>query len=367
MLLSSSLARSISITRRLLGHTHRTRGLAPGSVVHIGAERAHAVHLSVVQYDEGGIEERPLSGVDEAIALKDAPGTKWITIDGVHDPAIIEEIGKGYGIHSLVQEDVANTTQRPKCEPFDAYLYLVLPMLSFDAASQAIRAEQVSIIAGKGWLLCFLEDPGDVFEPVRLRLRAGRGRIRTAGSDYLAFTLIDVIVDGYFAVLESLGTLVEELEEDVLDDPDQETQQRILRLRRELVFMRRAAWPVRELVSQVERSESPLVDEATRPFFRDTYDHAVQVLDIVESMRDLVGGLMDLYMSSLSNRMNEVMKFLTIVGTIFIPLTFVAGIYGMNFDYMPELRLPYAYPLALLGMLAIALALLGYFKHRKWI
>ncbi len=356
-----------SISRRLLRPSGKKRGMSPGSVVHIGAERAHHVRLHLMRYSAEGVEERPLESVEEAIALQDAPGTKWITIDGVHDPEAIEALGRGFGIHPLVQEDIANTTQRPKCDPYHPYLYLVLPMLTFDAAAQTVRSEQVSIVAGKGWLLCFLEDPGDVFEPVRERVRVGRGRIRTAGSDYLAFALVDVIVDGYFGTLEAMGDLIESLEAEVMREPDDATQRRMLAVRRELVFLRRAAWPVRELLAQLERADSPLIDDETRPFFRDTYDHAVQVIDVVESMRDLMSSLTDLYMSSLSNRMNEVMKFLTLVGTIFIPLTFIAGLYGMNFDHMPELHARWGYPIALGAMLCVAVGMVLYFKKKRWL
>ncbi len=359
-------AYAASMVRRLVRHPQRTQGLRPGAVVHVGDEQTHDVTLCLARYDGATLEEKTLASVEEAVALREARETVWINVDGVHDTAVVEALGEGFGIHPLIQEDIANTTQRAKCEVHDGYLYVVLPMLTYEA-DHTVRAEQVSLLFGDGWILSFLEDPGDLFDPVRERLRVGRGRIRTAGADYLAFALTDVIVDGYFVALEGLGDVIEILEAETLADPDQATQQRILSLRRELIFMRRSAWPVRELLSQIDRSESPLIEADTRPFFRDTYDHAVQVIDIVESMRDLMGGLMDLYMSSLSNRMNEVMKFLTIVGTIFIPLTFVAGIYGMNFDRMPELHARYGYPIAVAAMLLIAVGLVLYFKKRRWL
>jgi magnesium transporter len=342
-------------------------GLPPGSVVFVGDEKTTDIHFSVLDYTADKLEETRYDDVEAVLPYRDSPTSTWINVTGVHDADVVRTIGEHFGLHPLIQEDIAHTGQRPKLEVYDDHIYIVSKMLDHNGEDQHLRAEQVSFVLGGSYLLSFQEDPGDVFEPVRNRLREGRGRIRTAGTDYLTYALLDVIVDHYFVILEELGGRTEELEDEVLDDPQPETQEGINSLRRDLIFMRRMTWPVRELLSQLERLESPLWSDDTRPFVRDTYDHAVQVLDLVESLRDVVGGLTDLYMTSLSNRMNEIMKVLTIIGTIFIPLTFIAGIYGMNFEYMPELRVWYAYPVAMAAMLAIAGALLIYFRRRDWI
>jgi len=347
MLPSSLLSGAASLQRE------ERVGLPPGSVVFVGEEKTTPVQFSVIDYTGETLEETTPSDAEAVLPYR--------------DEAAIRTIGDHFGLHPLIQEDIVHTGQRPKLETYDDHVYVVSKMLYHDEDEDRLRAEQVSFVLGGSYLISFQEDPGDVFEPVRERLRKRRGRIRTSGTDYLTYALLDVIVDHYFVILEALGTRTEEVEEEVLEDPQPETQERINDLRRDLIFMRRMTWPVRELLSQLERLESPLWSDETRPFVRDTYDHAVQVLDLVESLRDVVGGLTDLYMTALSNRMNEIMKVLTIIGTIFIPLTFVAGIYGMNFEYMPELTVWYAYPVAMAAMAAIAAVLLLYFRRKEWI
>jgi magnesium transporter len=342
-------------------------GLPPGSVVFVGEEKTEPVRFSVFDYTADRLDETELEDVEEVLPYRDSPTTTWINVSGVHDEDAIRTIGDHFGLHPLIQEDIVHTGQRPKLETYDDHVYIVSKMLYHDDEEDHLRAEQVSFVLGGSYLVSFQEDPGDVFGPVRERLRRGRGRIRGAGTDYLAYALLDVIVDHYFVILEELGSRTEEIEDEVLETPQSETQERINDLRRDLIFMRRMTWPVRELLSQLQRLDSPLWSEETRPFVRDTYDHAVQVLDLVESLRDVVGGLTDLYMTSLSNRMNEIMKVLTIIGTIFIPLTFIAGIYGMNFEYMPELTVWYGYPVAMGVMAGVAGVLLLYFRRKEWI
>ncbi len=340
-------------------------GLPPGAVVHVGESRTESVEFSIINYGADLLDEHLTDDLSEVKAYRETPHTTWINISGVHEPEVIQELGAHFGVHPLTQEDIANTAQRPKLELFEEHLYIVAKMLYVQGDQP--RAEQVSLVLGDNYLLSFQEDPGDVFDPVRERLRAGRGRIRTAGPDYLAYALLDIIVDHYFVVLETLAARTEELEDEILDDPSEQTQARINHLRRDLIFTRRMTWPVRDLLSQLSRTESDLWQEATQPFVRDAYDHAVQVIDLVESLRDVVGGLTDLYMTTLSHRTNETMKVLTIIGTIFIPLTFLAGIYGMNFDYMPELEIWWAYPTLIAVMGTMALTLLLYFRRHDWI
>ncbi|QXD14802.1 magnesium/cobalt transporter CorA [Rhodocaloribacter litoris] len=351
---------------RYLKKRSKKLGLPPGTLVPL-EERTEPVTFQVFDYGPDTFAEHTFSRVDEVLAYRDSPTVTWINVDGVHDVEVIRRLGEHFGLHPLVQEDIASTEQRPKVEPYEDYLFIVVRMLRFNPARQQLDAEQVSLIVGTGYVLSFQERPGDVLDPVRHRLRNGLGRLRRNGADYLAYALLDVIVDHYFVALEQLSERIEELEEDVLRDPSLPTQQHIRDLRRELILMRRSVWPLRELFLGLERIEAPLIRDETRPFLRDAYDHSIQVIDIVESLREILAGLMDLYLSSLSNRMNEVMKFLTIMGTIFIPLTFIAGIYGMNFDYMPELHFKYGYPLVMAFMLGVGLALVVYFRRKRWL
>lgn len=348
-------------------HRKKKVGMPPGSVVFVGEKKTQPVQFSVIDYAGDQFDEEVLEDVEAVLPFRDSPTTTWINVSGVHDETAIRTLGDHFGIHPLIQEDIVHTGQRPKLETYPDHVYIVSKMLYHDDTDDHLRAEQVSFVLGGNYLISLQEDPGDVFDPVRARLRDERSRIRSRGTDYLTYALLDVIVDHYFVILEELGGRTEEIEDEVLEEPQSGTQERINNLRRDLIFMRRLTWPVRELLSQLERLESPLWTDDTRPFVRDTYDHAVQVLDLVESLRDVVGGLTDLYMTSISNRMNEIMKVLTIIGTIFIPLTFVAGVYGMNFEYMPELEVWYAYPLVMTFMALVGIGLLFYFRRKEWI
>lgn len=343
--------------------------MPPGSVVFVGDASDAPVSFEVISYDEHEATTEHPSTVDEALSAWDATGdrTSWLNVTGVHDASVIQKIGEHLGLHPLVQEDIANTGQRPKVEVIANGLFLVVKMLYVSPEEDSVTSEQISLLVSQTGVVCFQERPGDVFGPVRERIEAGRVRIRSGGPPYLAYALLDLIVDHYFVVLEQLAAHAETLEDEVMDDPTPRTQERLNHLRRNLALVRRHAWPVREVLSQLERTEEDVWPASLHPFVRDAYEHAVQVLDLVESLRDLVGGLMDLYMTSLSNRMNEVMKVLTIIGTIFIPLTFIAGIYGMNFEYMPELSAPYGYPIAMTVMTLIGFVLVYFFRRKDWI
>jgi magnesium transporter len=355
------------MTRFVTKEKTKKAGWPPATVVFSGAQKDRTVHLSVLEYDANTFHERTLGTVEEAVAYRDTPSISWINVDGIHDPALIEQLGQHFGIHPLVLEDIVTRGQRAKLEDYDDYLYIVLKMLYFDQGTLNLRGEQVSLVVGKNFVISFLEDPGDLFDLVRDRIRTRKGRLCRMQADFLAYTLLDVVIDHYFIVLDTFGELTEALEEEIIKGPTNQTATRLNMLRRELVFARKAMWPVREVMSGFSRVESGLIDPETRPFLRDAYDHAVQVIDVLESLHDVLGGTMDLLLSFQSNRMNEVMKFLTIIGTIFIPLTFIVGIYGMNFDVMPELRWPYGYPLILLVMAAIGLGMVAYFRHKQWI
>jgi len=348
-------------------------GLPPGTVVHVGPPREGPVCITTLAYGPDRLEERPARSVDEAMDHADGQPVSWINIDGVHDVAVIEAAGQRMGLHPLVMEDIAHTTQRPKMEQYDSCLFIVARMLMWDAAASAIRVEQVSFVLAEGRLVTFQEVPGDVFDGIRERIRADKGRIRRMGADYLLYALLDGILDHYYVVMERLGERIEELEDPSALEAGPEVLQKIRRLRRQMVDLRRAVWPMREVVGGLERGKASLISEETGVYLRDLYDHSVQILETVETYRDTLAGVLDLYMTASGNRMNEIMKVLTIIATIFIPLTFIAGIYGMNFDpeaspwNMPELTHPYGYPIALGAMGVVVMLMLLYFRRKKWI
>jgi magnesium transporter len=288
-------------------------------------------------------------------------------VDGVHQLEIIEKVGKQLKIHPLVLEDIMHTGQRPKMEDYENYLFLVLKMLQYNEQENETKTEQISIIIGSNYVISFQEGEGDVFGLIRERIRTNRGRTRKMGADYLAYSLVDAIVDNYFMVLEKVGEQIEDIEDALIKNPTPEVLHSLHRLKRELIFLRKSVWPLREVISKLERWESPLIDKSIDIFLRDVYDHTIQVIDAVETFRDMLSGMLDIYLSSLSNRMNEIMKVLTIITTIFIPLTLISGIYGMNFRFMPELQAPLAYPIVLLTMFLIGIIMIIYFKRRKWL
>lgn len=354
--------------RRFARSHSRKAGLAPGTVVHTAEERPpRSVRMTLESYDGEHHEARMIESVDECLPLPEVPTVTWLNVDGVHDLEVLEEVGDAFGLHPLVQEDLAHPRQRPKLEDYGDYLYLVLRMLTYDEEAGEVRDEQLSLVLGSGFLLSFQERPGDVFDGLRARLATPAASVRGHGADYLAYRLMDAVVDHYFVLLEKLGYRLDELEEELVDDPDEATLHEIHRMKRELLFFRKSVWPLREVIGGLQRDDSRLVADATRTYLRDLFDHTIQVVDMAETFRDVLAGMLDTYLSTVSNRMNEVMKVLTVVATIFIPLTFLAGIYGMNFQHMPELSIPWAYP-ALWGvMLTAAGAMLAYFHHRGWI
>lgn len=346
----------------------RTVGLPPGTLVHIGEQRQDKPRITVFTYDADHFEEKTAASAAEAFFRGDRPGVLWINVDGLHDTGLISEIGRHFGLHPLVLEDVLNTDQRPKLEDYENYLYIVLKMLTWEETSTEIFAEQVSLVLGHDWVISFQEESGsDVFTPLREALRSGKGRLRKSGADYLAYSLMDAVVDNYFIIMERLGDRIEDLEDELVSTVEPEALRLLHHLRRENIFLRKSVWPLREVVGGLERGDSPLMNGATRVYLRDLYDHTIQVMDTVETFRDMLGGMLDLYLSSVSFRLNAVMKVLTIIATIFIPLTFLAGIWGMNFHDMPELRQPWGYPAALLLMAGIAGWMVYLFKKKKWI
>lgn len=305
--------------------------------------------------------------MEECLRLKESPGIIWVNVTGVHDSELLGDLGELFGLHSLTLEDIANTTQRPKTEEFDAYLFVVLKMISYEAEEDGIHTGHISLILGEGYVLSFLEDEEERFQGVRQRIRSGKGRIRRMKAGYLAYSLMDTVVDRYFLVLERIGERIEDIDEQIVDHPQTEHMEQIHALKRSMATMRRSVWPLREEIALVEKSESELFESGTKPFLRDLYDHTIQVIEVVDSYRDILTSLHDTYLSSLSNRMNEVMKVLTMIATIFIPLTFVAGIYGMNFAHMPELGWTWGYFAVWGVMITITVFMIAFFKRRDWL
>jgi len=352
---------------KLFRRTIRKVGLPPGTLVQVEEKKAEKAKISLIDYDEAQFQEKEAETVEECFPFKDKPSVTWINIDGIHEAEIMEKIGTHFGIHPLILEDIMNTGQRPKIEDFEDYIFVVVKMIYYDDKDTEIRAEQVSLILGSNFVISLQEREGDAFGPVRDRIRKGKGRIRKAGPDYLAYALLDVVVDNYFTFLERVGEKIEDAEQELATNPTPEILQLIHKLKRGMIFLRKSVWPLREVTSGLERCESPLIHESTSIYLRDVYDHTIQVIDTVESFRDMVSGMLDIYLSSISNKMNEVMKVLTIMASIFIPLTFIAGIYGMNFEYMPELKWKWAYPALWVSFITIPMVLLVYFRKKRWL
>jgi magnesium transporter len=342
-------------------------GLPPGTLVHVGERRTEKSEIMVIDYDTTGYQEYHPSTAKDCAAFRATERISWVNVTGVHDVNLVEELGNAFDIHPLVLEDVVNTGQRPKFEDFGEYLFIVLKMLYFDPEKAEIVAEQVSLIQGANFLITFQEAPGDVFELLRERIRSGKGRIRQMGCDYLGYSLIDAILDNYFVIFEKFGENAEYLQDQLVTLSTPGLLQEIYAIKRETLFFRKCAWPLRELISALERSETSLLKKDTRIYLRDLYDHAIQIIDSVEVLREAISGMLDIYLSSSSNRMNEVMKVLTIIATIFIPLTFIAGVYGMNFQHMPELAWYWSYPIVLGIMLVVAAVMLHYFRRKGWL
>lgn len=352
---------------RFIRKTNKKAGTPPGTLVHVGEKKQDHTRITLMDYAADRLTEDQPQDITAVFPLKDLPTTTWINVDGVHDIDVIEKLGHHFGVHPLTLEDTVNTSQRPKLEEFDAYLFVVLKMLDYDREHEKIRSEQVSLVVGPNFLVSFQEQEGDVFNAVRDRIRRGRGRIRQGGSDYLAYALIDCIVDHYFLVLEQLGERIEGLENGIYENTGPDLLRDIFRLKQEMIYLRKQVWPLRETLSHILKLESPLIKDANRVFFMDIYDHLVKGLDVIESLRDVLSGLQDLHISITGHHMNEIMKVLTIIATIFIPITFVAGIYGMNFEVMPELKWRWGY-VAVWGLfVAITAGMLVYFRRRKWL
>jgi magnesium transporter len=354
-----------------MGRSIRTKpkraGLSPGTLIHTGEKKTDKARITIFDYDGDRCTASEVQSAEETFPFKDRPTNTWINIDGLHQVDLIEKIGQHYQLHPLLLEDIVSVRQRPKLDDYDNYLFIVLKMLRYDEGTGDIETEQVSLVLGKNFLISFQENVGDVFGPVRDRLRNAKGRIRTMGVDYLAYALIDAVVDEYFHVLEKIGGTIGDLEEQMLSDPRQETMTALHKLKRTMILLRKSVWPLRDVIGSLERGESSLICKETHVFLRDVYDHTIQEIDTIESYRDMLSGLLEVYLSTISNRLNAVMKVLTIIATIFMPLSFITGLYGMNFDHMPELHWHWGYPAVLVLMVLVTIAMLFFFKKKNWL
>jgi magnesium transporter len=348
-------------------------GLPPGTPVHVGEKRSEAVKITIIDYDRDNFEIRETQTVEECFNYRDKAAVTWINLDGLHDVSFTENICNCFEIHPLIIEDILNTEQRPKIDIFDKYIFIVIKMHLWDENAKEIKVEQISLIFGNNFVLTFQEIQGDVFEAVRERIKNGKGKIRGLKADYLAYVLIDTVIDSYFKVLENVGDEIENIEEELITNPIPQTLNKIHVLKREMIFLRKSVWPLREIINKLEREESSLIQDSTNIYLRDLYDHTIQIIDTVETFGDVISGMLDVYLSSVSNRLNEIMKILTTFAAIFIPLTFIVGLYGMNFNTqsspfnMPELNWYYGYPFALIIMVVVGISMFIFFKKKRWV
>lgn len=347
-----------------MGQRYHRPGTAPGTLRPLEPADAGPVKVTLIDYGPDQFEERQLTDIEQCFPYRDKPTVTWINIEGLHDVELIKRLGKHFGFHPLTLEDVLNCGQRPKLEDYGDYHFMVMKSLYFK--EEELEIEQISFFLSGTYVITLQQIPGDSFEAVRERIRQGKGQIRKMGPDYLLYALVDALIDEFFPILENYGERIEDLEDEVIEQPTPETLNEVHRIKRELLLVRRTAWPEREVINALQREDAHLVRSETRVFLRDCYDHTIQVIDMVETYRDLASGLLEVYLSSASNRLNEVMKVLTIISTIFIPLNFIAGLYGMNFHRMPELDWRFGYPMALGIMALVGGSLVVYFRRKGW-
>jgi magnesium transporter len=340
-------------------------GLPPGTPVYIGEERKGKVKISIIDYSETEFQEKIVETAEECFPFKEKPTVTWINVIGVHDVNILQSLGTHFGLHPLVIEDIMNTYRRPKMEDYGEYIYIVVRMVYYD--KEKISSEQISIVLRNNTVISFMEKEGNIFDPIKDRILNNKGLIRGMKADYLTYALIDAVTDNYFLTLERLSERIEAIEEQLVKDPQKETINEIHKTRRETLMLRRAVLPLREVVNGLQRSEITIIEKSTKIYLRDVYDHMVQIMDVMETFRDMLSNMVELYMSSMNVRLNEVMKFLTVIVTIFTILTFIVGNYGMNFRNMPEIEWKWGYPTVLIGMLVLSLIMLIWFRKKKWI
>ncbi|NND62423.1 MAG: magnesium/cobalt transporter CorA [Flavobacteriaceae bacterium] len=339
----------------------------PGEVAYVGKKKGLETKLEIIDYGADHYKSLVSENIRDAFKFKGTDHVTWININGLNNTEEIEKLGDHYHLHPLIQEDIVSTHQRPKMDEYDNYLFVVFKMLHYSEEEELIY-EHVSLVLGKDYVLTFQEADGDVFDGLRERLEKSKGRVRSYGADYLMFALLDAIVDNYFSVIEVLSQKIENIEDQLFEDRATEDVTYVIQdLKKEILKIRRAIIPLREVINRLEKVETDLIQDRTTNYIRDLYDHIIQVSESVDLYREMVWGLMDMYMTTISNKMNEIMKVLTIMASIFIPLTFMAGIYGMNFEFMPELKYKYGYFVLWGLMILVFFGLLFYFRRKKWI
>lgn len=342
--------------------------MPPGSLIHVGDVLETSTRMTVIDYRSGNIEEQPLQSIRDTLKYRDSDSVTWVIIEGLADVEIVEDIGTCFGIHELVLEDILNTHQRPKFEDYEDYLYVALKCLLLEEEQFSVSHEQISLLILRNFIFTFKEKKDDLLAPVRQQIKTSKGRFLSQGSGYLGYAILDTVIDQGFALIDSLDEAISALEDSLLStEPTPHTLHEIQKLKWEIITIRRHYSPTRELMAGMLRTDSELIHEKTRIYLRDVSDHAIRVIESIESYREILSGLLEIYISSVSNKLNEIMKVLTVFASIFIPLTFLAGIYGMNFDYMPELKWKWAYPVLWLVFITIPAVLLVYFKKKKWL
>ncbi len=342
-------------------------GLPPGTPVHIGDKKVAETHISLLNYSQTNVHEIEIKNIEDCTQFLDEATVTWIDVDGIHQTDIIQQLGEEFQLHPLIMEDIMSSTQRTKLDDFGHYLFIVLKMFYSNGLEESLREEQVSLVIGSNFLISFQESEEDVFRSVRNRIRHQQGRITKKGTDFLAYSLLDSVVDQYFTVLERFDERMATLEQGILDDPTREAYENINIMKREVLFLRKSIWPLREVINCMIRNDTGLIKKQSILYLKDVYDHTIQILDTIETFRDMLSGMLDMYLSSVSYRMNEIMKVMTLIATIFIPLTFITGLYGMNFRYMPELEWHNGYFMSLALMVVIAVAMIIYFKRKNWL
>jgi len=350
-------------------HTHSRLakvGLPPGTLLPTGERRVQQTTLTLIEYTGERFTERVLPDAEACRGLNNASSIHWLNVEGLHDVEVIQKVGDIFGLHPLVLEDIVSIGQRPRMEDYGDYIYVVVKMLYRNGSDRQIVSEQVSLILGPFGVLTFQEVEGDVFDPIRERIRAAKGRVRSSGPDYLAYRLLDAIIDNYFITLEDVNDRVEAIQDQVASKPEPMIIREIHQLKRDIIVLRKSLWPVREVIGGLQKCDSSLVAQSTEIFLRDAYEHTIQVIDTIETMRDTLSSALDIYLSSMSNRMNEIMRVLTVMSTLFIPLTFIVGVYGMNFEHMPELAWRFGYAGVWLVMLATVIGMLIFFRRQRW-
>ncbi len=342
-------------------------GLAPGALVHVGERRAAQTDIVLIEYDAATLRETRFDSIAAARGFARVPGTLWLNVHGLHEPEVMAEIGRRFNLHPLVLEDILNTDQRPKVDDYGDYLYIVARFFDYDAIAGTVSSDQISIVLGSDFVLTFQERPTGSFDPLRERLRGDKGQVRKLGADYLAYSLLDILVDRYFSVLEQLTERTEALEDVLLQNATPLSLKEIHAIKHEAMAMRRAVWPLREVINSLARTDQRFFRPATQPYLRDIYDHTVHVIESLESIRDLIAGMLDIYLSSISNRVNMQVRILTVITTLFMPAALIAGIFGMNFRQMPLIGDSAGFLIALGSMGAIALVMVMIFWRRRWL